>query len=759
MPTYAGFQLALELTNVFPVKDLVVSGATAVLDLARSLRNSGSDIVVEADLARVFGRARVSSPLEMEFKAKVHTSNYVPLFSGSEVGLHGGPGPTVLRAFQDSQYFATVVTLSLLGYFHSRQDLATALAAAMTQRFEAGLPDVSCPPGYNGIEDTLTACSSQCGAFHWAPYRAKIEEKLRASFQTYRWRPEYGRLTPSVLMGAMDFLYIVNSLPEDRKVTVSSQLGFIPLTIWAHYILGLTVVITNLPGPDVVFGDETEPLVYIRWQDYEISEAGEAVNGEDIWPSLRRNENPEICLHEKDMSVILSSKADEDDPSAMAEAERHPLRGYGTTLLRRLFNSHVITLDGDDIYNEATGLIAGLALVASRKLVRHDYRRPAPHPPINLDIWRIIDAMDMIFSGMVVHKDLYESYAKLLSERSITKAKLPQAFQTLLARVQERFIGDFSNWGTLLIRCLEDLAQLVLVFAHVVELHQCADLPLIMACRRHTQFGDLACFPRKTENVSRFGQFHSLAVFHTVCSYLTHQLDHRQASDALILCSDFGWSVHLSTFGDQDPADVQPEMVHVRKGTPTNSRTGERKLRIRDGGDFGVTPFPMVSFVERGQEYTPRTFARLTRSKTYWTTTSDDFRVTLSLSFETSPEYQQKGGVDRFKADSQFQARHEKLWRTHLTPECAHIGRNQQAHGESTRLGRDAIAVLSGELAGREMPEKTVILLTKGDRYVRWAAVEYARSLRKRMLRRNTCCESCALDHVALFPGDWILIL
>jgi hypothetical protein len=202
-------------------------------------------------------------------------------------------------------------------------------------------------------------------------------------------------------------------------------------------------------------------------------------------------------------------------------------------------------------------------------------------------------------------------------------------------------------------------------------------------------------------------------------------------------------------------------MVHVRKGTPTKSRTGERKLRIRDGGPFGVKAYATNKFVERGQEYTPRTFATLTRSNTYWTTTSDDFRVAVSLSFETSSEYQQKGGVDCLKANSRYRWRHDQLWKTYLTPECRHIGRSQQGKGKWTRLGPDAVAVLSWAVPTFDLPQKTVILLTRGDRNVRWAAVENVHSYRYRemMFRRNTCCESCALDHVASFPGDWILVL
>jgi hypothetical protein len=78
-----GFQLALELSNVFPVKELVSSAASQILTFARNLRKSGSDMVVEEDLAEVFGRGKVSSELEKKFKDTVKIHTFTPLSTGS----------------------------------------------------------------------------------------------------------------------------------------------------------------------------------------------------------------------------------------------------------------------------------------------------------------------------------------------------------------------------------------------------------------------------------------------------------------------------------------------------------------------------------------------------------------------------------------------------------------------------------------------------------------------------------------------------
>ena len=68
----SNFQLSLELTNVFPVgsliRDLGGSAYQQIMTLARDLRKSGSDLLVEEDLAAIFGRARIEADIEDQFR-------------------------------------------------------------------------------------------------------------------------------------------------------------------------------------------------------------------------------------------------------------------------------------------------------------------------------------------------------------------------------------------------------------------------------------------------------------------------------------------------------------------------------------------------------------------------------------------------------------------------------------------------------------------------------------------------------------------
>ena len=115
----AGFQLALELSNVFPIREAVQVTFDTVVNFARNLQKSGSDIIVEEDLATIFGRGRISLPIEQMFKKDIlinHT--FVPIHEKCEIGLDTPLGPSISRALQpkDSGYLSTVIQLSMLGW-------------------------------------------------------------------------------------------------------------------------------------------------------------------------------------------------------------------------------------------------------------------------------------------------------------------------------------------------------------------------------------------------------------------------------------------------------------------------------------------------------------------------------------------------------------------------------------------------------------------------------------------------------------------
>lgn len=103
----------MELTRIALLQLAANAAVGALMALARELRNSGSDIVVEEDLAQLFGRSRISPKITSSFRTIVSkSSSNRSLWEG--ITLQGGPSPTVLRALREAPYFAIVVQLSLL---------------------------------------------------------------------------------------------------------------------------------------------------------------------------------------------------------------------------------------------------------------------------------------------------------------------------------------------------------------------------------------------------------------------------------------------------------------------------------------------------------------------------------------------------------------------------------------------------------------------------------------------------------------------
>lgn len=113
-PFSTQFSLSLELTSLVPV--ILNQAQAGITWLARELRNSGSDIVVEEDLAQLFGRCYITPNMSRTFRAVVGQSNNVSTLAAG-LALFSGPGPTVKRALTEpagNPYFCMVVQCKAL---------------------------------------------------------------------------------------------------------------------------------------------------------------------------------------------------------------------------------------------------------------------------------------------------------------------------------------------------------------------------------------------------------------------------------------------------------------------------------------------------------------------------------------------------------------------------------------------------------------------------------------------------------------------
>lgn len=781
MPVYSGIQLAVELTRVFPVQEIIQSGVSQAVSFARNLRKSGSDIVVEEDLADVFGRGRINVEVEKKFKDCVRPLHIKPLYEGSEIELRQGPGPTMHRALRDRRYFATVITISMLAFFTGRNELASMIDWCLDKRSQASGLDatnVSGSPGYEGILGTLATCSTQTGSFHWSSYRQMIEHKLRSTFPDYQDTPNYLKLTRTTLLGAMDFFYLVQSLPEDRRITVDDSTGCIILIIWAHIILGLNVAVRDSGNKIVHFGTG-ETHVLISWTT-QIQDRVDSISG---WSRESFTADCAIRLHEKDMTIIISCIPDPDQQRSFTTGvvqERVPLQGYGSVYLHRVLNTDIVIGDAHHVYEEIASLVTGLAIQASRNMRRatssmFPYPRnqidpPAPHIIIKLETWRVMSSAKMTFSGIPLDEEKVWMHSTFLQENLIDRATSPIIVASYFSRyvdknIADRILGDLGP-------CICSLIDFVLLFAHVSELDKCGKLPLIM---KESQVGvghlapDVVHCAFEVRPVVVNEIFLGIAALLASGSSSGMGITEMPGLHREWLYSDFGWSVYLSAAGNQDPSSVRPELVNLERGAPTHSKTNEQKLCCRDSF-FSQASHLEMGPIQRTATYVPRSVARSTRCDHFWESRQQGFGLSIRTLHHTSQELREssQGQVPEIVdyVDG-YRAMHECLWNVWLTPFCSHApisGHEPEALQNPTKLGPDAAAVLgwrTHEDLGVIEPEKVLILLTRNDPKLRWHAIQCAsRSLgRHAMLRTDSCCDPCALEYAASLPGHWYLIL
>ncbi|KAI4122401.1 MAG: hypothetical protein LQ347_006510, partial [Umbilicaria vellea] len=692
MPANIGLQISLELSKILPIRSVIDTVGSQILKLARDLRLSGSDLVVEEDLAEVFGRGQINPEFEAKFKDVVKIQNFVPLSKGSVISLESGPGPTMLHAFRDKRYFAMVIQMSLLAWMHRREDLASMLSQVMTERFEMGVPGASSSPGVDGIIMTFAACSSQSSAFPWAHYVELVESQFRGSIINYYYHSDHLRLTRPVLLAAIDYLYLVQRFPEDRKITVSSAAGSITLIIWAHYILGLTVaVVEPASETNLVFGDQQSPHMIITWP---LNTIGDENYLE--WDAGRVDIQPEIRLLDSKMTVVLESTQEAEGGRGIHAEERHPLANYGITFLKRLFNTVMIISDKDPIYEESAKWATAMAIHADRRLDRQISFSESddnsgisrePLPAASVEIWRILASARLIFADTALDSGGIDSYARFLRESTLDEDNFPSTFNAFLKRVP---VDHDDSPAAKHLFNIKHLAAVILVFAHVSEVESCADLPILFVSPT-----DLSISRVINNGPVERSELSARSVFDAVQSFLvgSDYLDEYSCQDSF-LRSEFGWSVFLVTVGDKDPGIVRPELVHIKRGTPTNTKTKERKLRMKDSLGAVLKGIPEGQPLLRGLEYLPRLAARVNRlsgRQEYWTTRAQDFEACVFVSVEPSPEWRQHSGISPWQEVIHYGYMQNHLWDSFTTPCCDHP---RTSNPEPIKLGPDAATLL-----------------------------------------------------------------
>ena len=691
----------------------------------------------------------------------------------SELRLESGPGPTMRHAFKDPRCFAMVIQLSFLGWTHRQESLAAALHRAMLERQRLTITAVSSPPSIEDLSKTLAACNAQSCSFAWDNYTQIVDSKLRLSIKDYYYCSEYMALTPAILLGALDYFYIIQKLPEHRKAVINRGTGLITLIIWAHFILGLNVLVSTSSSDAALFGDQGQIHITIFFKGPTRTNIMESIY---IDEGISRK--PEIQLFNEEMSVLLESSPTAGQLTRIEAADRFMLRGVGNVRLYRSLNDDIITPLEDPICAESRALIIALAARASQA-IEYDITWEAlsgakmveansMHLPSCLEIWRVLAAAEVVFDYVNTKTDLavIESYIQFLADGPLKQESLPASCSKFLKKIPLR-----PRRTPPALRYLSEvrhLATLVFLFAHVPEIRDCGSMPVHLYNSLETQS---LIYSLSTEPQSRV-TLKSTTNFRDLRDVLSTA--RRPDTNAAFLYSDFGWSIFLDTIEDRDPGLVRRDLVHIRNGIPTSPETNEQKKCLIDGPLQSHTLTPTKVRITPVRDFTPRTTATIIRRHEYWSMQAQAFELLIHLKVKLSDEWLsivREGTSSTFEDTMGCSEMHKLLWQTLATSPCEHQP-NADTIPSTAKLGPDVAIALGWNLPpnDEEYPHRVMIFLTRNSPGVRWLAIKQAircardptfreGATREILLRGDDCCDACAIEQAASLESRTILIL
>lgn len=253
----------------------------------------------------------------------------------------------------------------------------------------------------------------------------------------------------------MDYFYLVQSLTEDRLVMVESQMGMIPIIVWAHFILGLTVLVKDSPDGNVIFGNIGNPQVIIKWSVAFPSSSFNHFRKHERWLS-----KPTIYLLDAGLEVLLKTEPDDNEGARIEGQECHRLKGYGATFLRRLFNKKTLLVDDDPIHVEAANFAVAFAILLARSMRRVPFKDEATgdnHDEVptqcylGTEQWRLFDSSRLLFWGIKLDKRIINTYEKKLTGTSIADMVLPTGIRNYLEKL------EFTTYETSKDKFIEDI--------------------------------------------------------------------------------------------------------------------------------------------------------------------------------------------------------------------------------------------------------------------------------------------------------------
>lgn len=732
------FSLSVELTKLIPCGPLATVVGRGFLNLLRELQTSGSDLVTEEDLAAILGRNRIDPRFESTFRTAVKHSAIHRVTDIAELMIEAGAGPTVRRSLKEPVYFNTVLQLSLLTYTHELTSLAKGLAQALERRARDASHSEP-PPRYDALKGTLRACREQTSGFMWELILAAVDKEI--SHIVVCETPSDTRAIPvPVLQALLDAFTAVQYLPEARLIQISSNDGAATVIVWAHHVLGLTIVVESSKG-SVRFGDGPESVYF------------------DCDPRSKSGPDRASLFNEANDLLFNVDKSFED--VTLDPVLRHPLRGYGLKRLSRNNENvipgivHAVITSCLAIVYEETSIRAGESELCGLG------RNICPTPE------KLLKVALILFPGYehTVTQIGLQDTMPCLARSDWSNNALPPDLARLVHEKKAR-LGNLR-------KDVLDLSRLTLILSIVDNIEHCEGLSLDLysfegeegySAMKQPQPGELAAKPRLEMPDARQA-FETLAV-------LLRGKDFPKVDDDIeraAVISAWGWTICTGSVLANDPSELNPGIA-VTQGVPM--RDGERKRLIVDSrnNDYGIRrsyeggKAPLGNYAAAGFPGDSLALSTWTKSKKmrYFIAASDD-------AFEVMKVYACRALTDpeaSWDLRMGFHEMQQYYWDTYHLFACEHTAKLDQV----VTLPEDTWAFRGftepdftlDDAARSPAPYLQCIAgsvhvgLVAGDVSARWILLRTGwapggtsdQSVHKEYLRGRDCCFDCAIRTV-----------
>ena len=575
----------------------------------------------------------------------------------------------------------------------------------------------------------MRACEEQTSKYDWSGHLQAVSDLLGLTIR------EAGRELPRAMLHALfDILPLLQCLPEDRFCHIEGLPGVSLVTVWAHHVLGLTVLVKSPRGNTHCFGVGKEQ-VYI--------------DGEQI--------NACITLFDSSlgsMEPLFLLKPEEDIP--INSYLKSPVRGYGQLQLRDHCEAIAFQCDAAFIDDMKLVVLAVTQIIAKHLWKDMDATGNSSTQK-HMTEKHILRAAQLIFHDPDLTFHDAEPYLAAYSSRALNEDLVPPGL--IAAALQNNRNGDGLWRGCLSIA--KTLGILILTLAHVQDLGTCELLPLgncDLLCL-HNLFNQMREWNGKDRlMISGSTWFEALALLVT-----GHKTDNEAELTSLI--SDRGWSIYMASYSKADPILIDVGRIGIANGVP--SRNGVRREGVVDGPGIWTSKGAWFGKVADGTQEVDLNLCanNLAAPRSMFGERGGYFAVSLVYDSKVMlPELR----AEQNRLRTGYRALHDALWAATKLSSCSHGGQQQQLY--TLPLGCATFAGFPDDHTVH-LVERITILLTAHDSASRWRALigarMYLRDLTRDQiphtlhigLRGRDCCFACVIQHFLKEPGKWIVIL